>query len=48
MALVVQRVLEPGSDNESLSAVPSEKKLLKTFEGKDIIYCADAGLGYRQ
>lgn len=38
--------VNPGSDNESLSAVPSEKKLLKMFEGKDIIYCADAGLGY--
>lgn len=38
--------VNPGNDNESLSAVPSEKKLLKMFEGKDIIYCADAGLGY--
>lgn len=38
--------VNPGSDNESLSAVPSEKKLLKMFQGKDIIYCADAGLGY--
>lgn len=38
--------INPGSDNESLSAVPSEKKLLKMFQGKDIIYCADAGLGY--
>lgn len=38
--------INPGSDNESLSAVPGEKKLLKMFQGKDIIYCADAGLGY--
>lgn len=36
----------PGSDNESLCAVPAEKKMLKMFENKDIIYCSDAGLGY--
>ena len=35
-----------GSDNESLCAVPAEKKMLKMFENKDIIYCSDAGLGY--
>lgn len=38
--------INPGSDNESLCAVPAEKKMLKMFENKDIIYCADAGLGY--
>lgn len=38
--------INPGSDNESLCAVPAEKKMLKMFENKDVIYCADAGLGY--
>lgn len=38
--------INPGSDNESLCAVLAEKKMLKMFENKDIIYCADAGLGY--
>ena len=38
--------INPGSDNESLCAVPAETKMLKMFEDKDIIYCSDAGLGY--
>ena len=38
--------INPGSDNESLCAVPAEKKMLKMLENKDIIYCSDAGLGY--
>ncbi len=38
--------INPGSDNESLCAVPCEQKMLKMFENKDIIYCSDAGLGY--
>lgn len=38
--------INPGSDNESLCAVPAEKEMLKMFENKDIIYCSDAGLGY--
>lgn len=38
--------INPGSDNESLCAVPAEKKMLKMFENKDIIYCSDAGLGH--
>lgn len=38
--------INPGNDNESLCAVPTEKKMLKMFENKDIIYCSDAGLGY--
>lgn len=38
--------INPGSDNESLCTVPAEKKMLKMFENKDVIYCADAGLGY--
>ena len=38
--------INPGSDNESLCAVPAEQKMLKMFKNKDIIYCSDAGLGY--
>ena len=38
--------ISPGNENESLCAVPAEKKMLKMFENKDIIYCSDAGLGY--
>ncbi|MDY3661254.1 MAG: transposase [Bulleidia sp.] len=38
--------INPGSDNESFCAVPAEKKMLKMFGNKDIIYCSDAGLGY--
>lgn len=38
--------INPGNDNESLCAVPAEKKMLEMFKDKDIIYCSDAGLGY--
>lgn len=38
--------INPGSDNESLCAVPAEKKMLSMFKNKDIVYCSDAGLGY--
>lgn len=34
-----------GSDNEQTTAVPLEEKLIKMFNGKKFIYCADAGLG---
>lgn len=34
-----------GSDNEQTTAIPLEKKLLKMFQKKKFIYCADAGLG---
>lgn len=37
--------LTSGSDNEQTTAIPSEKKLLKMFNGKPFVYCADAGLG---
>jgi transposase len=37
--------INPGSDNEQMSAVPLEKKITKMFKGKPFIYCADAGLG---
>ncbi len=39
--------INSGSDNESLCAVPAEKQLIKMFKDKDIIYCSDAGLGYK-
>ena len=38
--------LNPGSDNETLCAKETELKMLRMFEDKDIIYCADAGLGH--
>ena len=38
--------VNPGNQNESLCAVPAEQSLLKMFKDKDIIYCADGGLGY--
>mgnify|MGYP005766625965 FL=1 len=37
--------LTSGSDNEQTLAVPLEKELIKMFQGKKFIYCADAGLG---
>lgn len=39
--------INSGSDNESLCAVPAEREMLKMFKNKDIIYCSDAGLGYK-
>ena len=39
--------INSGSDNESLCAVPAEKEMLNMFKKKDIIYCSDAGLGYK-
>lgn len=37
--------LTSGSDNEQTTVVPLEKKLIKMLNGKQFIYCADAGLG---
>ena len=37
--------IHSGSTSEQLTAVPAEKKIVKMFEGKEFIYCADAGLG---
>lgn len=37
--------LASGSDNEQILAVPAEEKLVRMFQGKKFIYCADAGLG---
>lgn len=41
----ISMCITPGSDNEQKCAVPLEKKVLKMFQGKPFIYCADAGLG---
>jgi len=40
----ISMCINPGSDNEQKCAVPLEKKILKMFQGKPFIYCADAGL----
>lgn len=37
--------ITPGNENEQLTAIPLEKKIVKMFQGKTFIYCADAGLG---
>ena len=37
--------LHSGSTNEQLTAIPAEKKIVEMFNGKEFIYCADAGLG---
>lgn len=42
----VSMCINSGSDNETVCAVPAEKKMLKMFENKDIIYCSDGGLGH--
>ena len=37
--------IHSGSTNEQITAIPLERKLVKMFDGKPFIYCADAGLG---
>ena len=37
--------IHSGSTSEQQTAVPAERKIVKMFEGKPFIYCADAGLG---
>lgn len=41
----ISMCINPGSDNEQTCAVPLEKKIVKMFDGRPFIYCADAGLG---
>lgn len=41
----ISMCITPGSDNEQTCAVPLEKKIVKMFQGKPFVYCADAGLG---
>lgn len=35
----------PGNTNEQKTAISVERKLIKSLKNKEIIYCADAGLG---
>lgn len=41
----ISMCINSGSDNEQLSAIPLEEKIIKMFKNKKFIYCADAGLG---
>lgn len=41
----ISMCITSGSDNEQTCAIPLEKKIVKMFDGKPFIYCADAGLG---
>ena len=41
----ISMCIDPGSDNEQLSAIPLERKIMAMFGGDKFIYCADAGLG---
>jgi len=41
----ISMCIDSGSDSEQLSAIPLEKKIVKMFQGRKFIYCADAGLG---
>lgn len=41
----ISMCINPGSDNEQKCAVPLEKKIVRMFDGRPFIYCADAGLG---
>ena len=37
--------LYPGNESEQTTAIPLEAELIQLLKGKQIIYCADAGLG---
>lgn len=37
--------IDRGNKNEQLTAKPLEEKMIKMFQNKKLIYCADAGLG---
>jgi len=41
----ISMCIVPGNTNEQKTAIPLEEKMLKMFQGKKFIYCADAGLG---
>lgn len=40
----VSMCINPGSNNEQTCTIPMETELIKMFDGKPFIYCADAGL----
>lgn len=37
--------INPGSQNEQLCATTTEEKMIDMFKNKQLVYCADAGLG---
>lgn len=37
--------LHPGNTGEQITAIPLERKVIRMLNEKDVIYCADAGLG---
>lgn len=41
----ISMCINSGSDNEQTLAIPLEQKMVRMFNGKRFIYCADAGLG---
>ena len=41
----VSMCLHSGNTNEQLTAIPLEREIVRTLEGAEFIYCADAGLG---
>lgn len=41
----VSMCINPGNQNEQLCATSTEEKMLESFKDKQLIYCADAGLG---
>ena len=41
----ISMCINPGSQNEQLSAVPLEHKITNMFGSDKFIYCADGGLG---
>ena len=41
----VSMCLHPGNTSEQVTAIPLEKEILSMTNGKNFIYCADAGLG---
>jgi transposase len=41
----ISMCINPGSDNEQKCAIPLERKITNIFKNKQVIYCADVGLG---
>lgn len=43
--LPITMCLESGNTSEQTTAIPLEKQIIKMYESKPFIYCADAGIG---
>ena len=43
--LPITMCLESGNTSEQTTAIPLEKQIIKMYENKPFIYCADAGIG---